>query len=149
MLWKLPRERVKNATSHTVPLAPRAWAIIAAQPRFAGCGFIFTNDGRQPVGGFSRLKCDLDKSMQLAMPSTPHDVRRSMASELQRLGVRVEVIEAALNHRSGTFQGDHRNLSASRLHRRAAHRSAALGGLRRAARRRHARQSGVLAGGSP
>jgi integrase len=105
MLWKLPRERVKNATSHTVPLAPQAWAIIAAQPRFAGCGFIFTNDGRRPVGGFSRLKCDLDESMQLAVPWTLHDVRRSMASELQRLGVRVEVIEAALNHRSGTFRG--------------------------------------------
>lgn len=44
-LWSLPRERVKNAVAHTVPLAPQAWAIIAAQPRLVGCDFVFTHDG--------------------------------------------------------------------------------------------------------
>ena len=105
MLWRLPRERTKNGVAHTVPLAPQAWAIIAAQPRFAGCDLIFTNDGRRPIGGFSRLKHDLDQAMKSAVPWTLHDVRRSAASGMQRLGVPVEVIEAALNHRSGTFRG--------------------------------------------
>jgi integrase len=105
MLWKLPRERTKNGVAHTVPLAPQAWAIVAAQPRFAGCDFTFTHDGRRPIGGFSRLKRDLDRAMQSAVPWTLHDLRRSAASGMQRLGVRVEVIEAALNHRSGTFRG--------------------------------------------
>ena len=105
MLWRLPRERTKNATPHAVPLAPQAWAIVAAQPRFAGCDFIFTNDGRRPVGGFSRLKYALDQPMQPARPWVLHDVRRTAASGMQRLGTRVEVIEQVLNHRSGTFRG--------------------------------------------
>ena len=105
MLWRLPRERTKNATPHVVPLAPQAWAIVAAQPRFAGCDFIFTNDGRRPVGGFSRLKYALDQPMQPARAWVLHDVRRTAASGMQRLGTRVEVIEQVLNHRSGTFRG--------------------------------------------
>ena len=68
LLWKLPRERVKNGIAHTVPLSPQAWAIIAAQPRFGGCDFIFTKDGRRPVGGFSRLKQALDQPMKPAAP---------------------------------------------------------------------------------
>jgi hypothetical protein len=43
--------------------------------------------------------------MQSTVPWTLHDLRRSAASGMQRLGVQVEVIEAALNHRSGTFRG--------------------------------------------
>ena len=105
MLWKLPRERTKNAFPHVVPLAPQAWAIIAAQPRFAGCDFIFTSDGRRSIGGFSRLKSNLDHSMQPAAPWVLHDTRRTAASGMQRLGIRVEVIEQVLNHRSGMFRG--------------------------------------------
>jgi integrase len=105
MLWKLPRERVKNGKAHAVPLASQAWGIIAAQPRFSGCDLIFTNDGRRPVGGFSRLKRALDDSIESAAPWVVHDLRRTFASGLQRLTVRVEVIESCLNHRSGTFRG--------------------------------------------
>ena len=96
---------VKNGIAHTVPLSPQAWAIIASQPRFGGCDFIFTKDGRRPVGGFSRLKQALDQPMKPAAPWVLHDVRRTVASGMQRLGVRVEVIEQVLNHRSGTFRG--------------------------------------------
>ena len=105
MVWRLPRQRTKNAHPHVVPLAPQAWAIIAAQPRFAGCDYIFTTDGRRSIGGFSRLKSNLDRSMQPARPWVLHDVRRTAASGMQRLGTRVEVIEQVLNHRSGTFRG--------------------------------------------
>ena len=105
LLWNLPRERVKNGISHTVPLSKQAWDIIAAQPRFVGCDFVFTGDGRRPVGGHSRLKRDLDERTKFSQPWTLHDVRRSVASGMQRLGIRVEVIEQILNHRSGTFRG--------------------------------------------
>jgi len=36
---------------------------------------------------------------------TLHDLRRTMASGLQRLGVRLEVTEAVLNHKSGSTGG--------------------------------------------
>jgi integrase len=105
LLWKLPRERVKNGVAHVVPLATQAWAIVASQPRFAGCDFVFTGDGCRAVGGHSRLKRDLDERTSFARPWTLHDLRRSVASGMQRLGVRVEVIEQVLNHRSGAFRG--------------------------------------------
>jgi integrase len=38
-------------------------------------------------------------------PWVLHDLRRSCASGLQRLGIRGEVIERALNHVSGSFKG--------------------------------------------
>jgi integrase len=34
-----------------------------------------------------------------------HDLRRTAASRMQKLGVQVPVIEKALNHVSGTFRG--------------------------------------------
>jgi hypothetical protein len=34
-----------------------------------------------------------------------HDLRRSCAAGLQRLGIRTEVIELCLNHRGGSFAG--------------------------------------------
>jgi integrase len=105
LAWKLPRERVKNGVAHTVPLATQAWALLAAQPRFVGCDLVVTGDGRRGIGGHSRLKRNLDARVKLARPWTLHDLRRSVASGMQRLGVRVEVIEQVLNHRSGTFRG--------------------------------------------
>jgi hypothetical protein len=36
---------------------------------------------------------------------TLHDIRRTVASGLQRLGVRLEVTEAVLNHKSGSTAG--------------------------------------------
>jgi integrase len=36
---------------------------------------------------------------------TLHDLRRTVASGLQKLGVRLEVTEAVLNHKSGSMAG--------------------------------------------
>ncbi len=38
-------------------------------------------------------------------PFTLHDLRRTYATNLQRLGIKLEVIEALLNHVSGTRAG--------------------------------------------
>ena len=86
MLWRLPRERTKNATPHAVPLAPQAWAIVAAQPRFAGCDFIFTNDGRRPIGGFQPAEIRSRSADAAGAPWVLHDVSRTAASGMQRLG---------------------------------------------------------------
>src|SRR5262249_15149347 len=96
-LWRFPGQKNKNAHAHVGPLAPQTWAIIGAQPRFAGCDYISTTDGRRSIGGFSRLKSNLDRSMQPAAPWVLHDTRRTTASGMQRLGIRVEVIEQVLN----------------------------------------------------
>jgi len=59
---------------------------------------------RQPVTGFSRMKEKLDTSTGVT-GWTLHDIRRTVASGLQRLGVRLEVTEAVLNHRGSSMAG--------------------------------------------
>jgi integrase len=67
--------------------------------------------------GWSKGKAQLDKKIvdilspdinQKPISFTPwtlHDLRRTYATNLQRLGIKLEVIEALLNHVSGTRAG--------------------------------------------
>jgi integrase len=105
-LWRLPKERTKNGRAHTVPLSSQALAIIEAMPRIAGSDFVFTTNGRVPVDGFSRIKRILDARLPADMPAWRlHDIRRSTATGLARIGVDIVVVERLLNHASGAFRG--------------------------------------------
>lgn len=85
-------------------------------------GLIFTTTGETSVSGYSRAKARLDAEMLTlareaataaggdphAVTIAPwriHDARRTLATGLQRLGVRFEVTEAVLNHVSGSRSG--------------------------------------------
>ena len=102
--WVLLSERSKNHQAHVVPLSTTAWEIIAALPRISDT-HVFSTSGNGPVVNFCRIKERLDAKLKLEKHWQFHDLRRSCASGLQRLGVRVEVIEATLGHRSGVFRG--------------------------------------------
>jgi integrase len=105
-LLMLPRERSKNRRPHNIPLSSQAWRIIGAMPHIADCDFVFTADGRKPVTGWDKAKVRISVKAGIASDSWRlHDLRRSCASGMQRLGVSVPVIEKALNHISGTFRG--------------------------------------------
>ena len=103
--WTIPGERTKNAQTHIVPLSRQAQAIIEAAPRIADSDFIFSTTGEGPINGFSKLKGRLDGKLKFAEHWTFHDARRSVASGLQGLGFSTEIIERALNHKSGAFKG--------------------------------------------
>jgi integrase len=103
-LWRLPKERCKNGRAHTVPLSPQMAAIIEATPRIEG-NFVFTTNGRVAVAEFSRLKRILDARLPDLKPWRLHDLRRSTATGLARLGTDIAVVERILNHASGTFRG--------------------------------------------
>ena len=105
-LWTLPAARTKNAREHAIPLSPHAWALIEARPRFADCPFVFSADGKRPVNNWDEVKRRI--SAKAGIPADTwrlHDLRRTAASGMQKLGVSVPVIERALNHVSGTFRG--------------------------------------------
>jgi integrase len=102
--WVLPAERSKNRQAHVVPLSTTASAILAALPRISNT-HVFSVSGDGPIVNFTRIKERLDAKLKFEKHWQPHDLRRSCASGLQRLGVRVEVIEATLGHRSGVFRG--------------------------------------------
>ena len=114
---KLPGARTKNGKPHEIPLPSAAQEILANVKRIAGKpGYIFTTNGRTPVSGFSKIKARLDAKMLIEarkergsdatiQPWRLHDLRRTCASGMQRLGVPIEVIERCLNDLSGSFQG--------------------------------------------
>ncbi len=108
--WSLPRARTKNDRPHEVPLSDAALDIIESVPVFAAGDFIFSGTGRSPFSGFSRAFSRLnDRMTQLADASIPHwtlhDLRRTAATRMAGLGVAPHVIEAALNHISGSKAG--------------------------------------------
>jgi integrase len=102
--WVLPAERAKNGRVHTVPLSDEARAIIKAVPR-TSAEYVFSLGSDKPLESYSRMKRNLDALAGIAEPWTLHDLRRTTASGLQRLGVKLEITEAVLNHQSGTRGG--------------------------------------------
>jgi integrase len=105
--WKIPKERTKNDRAHEVPLSDAAVEIIRGLPRIEGkAGYVFTATGAQPVSNLSRLRGALRRAAsERDVAPTLHDLRRTVATSLQKLGVRLEVTEAVLNHVSGSRKG--------------------------------------------
>jgi integrase len=103
-LWTLPRERAKNNRQHEIPLSDSAVEILRGLPRIAGGDYVFTISGRHPIRGFSIVKGRLDAILPADMQPI-HDIRRTVASGLARLGVNLPVVEKLLNHVSGSFAG--------------------------------------------
>jgi integrase len=81
---------------------------------------VFPGVAGTPFAGWSKAKAALDKAIIDARakavkgdskaptslnPWSVHDLRRTLATGLQRLGVRLEVTEAVLNHISGSRGG--------------------------------------------
>jgi integrase len=98
-LLALPAARMKGRAPHVVPLSTQAAALIESMPRNGAEVF-----GRL-IGNFARLKRALDARMGDAPKWVIHDIRRSAASSMAKLGVALPVIEKILAHRSGTFRG--------------------------------------------
>lgn len=108
----LEASRTKNSRPHVVPLAPLAQSILKALPRITDADgnpsdYVFTTTATTPFSGFSNGKKALDK--HCGKPGLPdwhlHDLRRTCATELAKLGIKQEVTEAILNHKTGKVSG--------------------------------------------
>lgn len=91
-MWTIPAARAKNGIAHDVPLSPHVVAILQSVPRFAGSNYVFTTTGTTPVSGFGRLKERLDREVGFS-DWWFHDLRRTTASGMARIGVAPHVIE--------------------------------------------------------
>jgi integrase len=104
--WVLPPERVKNKRRHDVPLSRQVFDLIENVPVIAGDeDFVFTSGASQRLGNMSHTKAAIDGFMKPDAPWVLHDLRRTAASGMAALGVRLPTIEKCLNHQSGTFKG--------------------------------------------
>lgn len=114
-MWHLSGERAKNGKALDLPMSSLAVLEIAALKgkgdKWPRKGLLFSTTGKTPVSGFSKAKARLDAEIaklngkQALEPWTLHDLRRTLATGMQRLGVRFEVTEAVLNHVSGARSG--------------------------------------------
>lgn len=122
-LWTIPGARTKNHLEHKIHLSALAVSIIENMPRVKNPkGFMFCTNGESPSSGFSKAKASIEKRMvELAVAEAKergddveavtianwrlHDLRRSCATGMGKLGIAVAVVERALNHVSGEFAG--------------------------------------------
>lgn len=117
--WIIPGARTKNGREHAVDLSPLALELLRPLvPPGTNKPFVFTTTGRTPVSGHSAARKTLNEIIErrrveeaeacgMAAPQQPmlpwrlHDLRRTGATHMSRLGARREVVEAVLNHLTG------------------------------------------------
>jgi integrase len=122
--WTIAKERSKNGFAHEIPLSDAAIDILKSLPRVGDRkdALIFSTTGRTAVSGFSRAKDAIDAALlsarkaeadahgdsaNITVPErwTFHDLRRTAASGMAGIGIPPHVVEAVLNHKSGTIKG--------------------------------------------
>ncbi|KZX94493.1 MULTISPECIES: tyrosine-type recombinase/integrase [unclassified Sulfitobacter] len=116
-LWHLDADRTKNGRAHDVPLSEPARDVLESVKRIKGDkGYVFTTTGRSPLQGYHKGRNYIGERMaevaseELGEPVviphwTFHDLRRTAATGMARLGIPVRVTEAVLNHVSGSAGG--------------------------------------------
>lgn len=103
-VWVIPAERAKNGKKHYVPLSTFALEILNEVPRFLDCDYVFTTTRQTPVSGYSKWLRRLSAESETS-DWRYHDLRRTAATNLAKLGVAQAVTEKILNHVSGIISG--------------------------------------------
>ncbi len=98
--WIISAKDTKSDRAHLVPLSAPVVALLKDLPRLGA--FVFTHDGETHVSGFAKAKSRVDSFIAAAgfklEPWTLHDLRRTAATHMVRLGVLEEVVGRVLNH---------------------------------------------------
>ena len=88
---ELPADRTKTGEPRIIPLSPQAREILAG----------VDNTGERVFGvarAWPRAKARIDAAARINQPWVVHDLRRSCATGMQKLGVQLQVVEAILGH---------------------------------------------------
>lgn len=101
-VWRQSSEN-KSRRAHIVPLSPMMSRLLVCAP--CRGNFVFTNDGITHVSAYSKGK----RKIENILPSIGgaiqdwrfHDLRRSVATHMVRLGVSEAVVKRMLNHSPG------------------------------------------------
>jgi integrase len=115
-LWTIPAARTKNAREHLIALSPLALDIIG-DTRIGNFIFSTGAKGDVAISGWSKFKSALDIAVKKDLrgvcadddtskihlePWHLHDLRRTCATNLARIGVDRQTVEKILNHSDGT-----------------------------------------------
>jgi integrase len=94
----LPGERTKNGEPHVVPLSDLAMSILAGIPRREGREHVFGRTLAAGFSGWSSAKAEFDSTVKLESDWTVHDLRRTVRTGIDKLGILPHICEAVLNH---------------------------------------------------
>jgi integrase len=102
-VWTIPGERTKNGLTHTVPLSSLALSLFrGAKKTPAPDGYLFPSakdNGRLRRRSISRALLRNSDALKIKK-FTPHDLRRTVASQMAALGIDRIVTGKVLNHAS-------------------------------------------------
>lgn len=106
---EIPHAYTKNKHTHHFPINSAAQRVIESIPRTSTYCFPATRERKVGTpstifAGWGKPKAAFDRECRVTGWRI-HDLRRTFATNLQRLGVRIEVTERILNHVSGTRAG--------------------------------------------
>jgi integrase len=91
--WLIPASRTKAGREHLVPLPAKVLDLLPTGDEELVFG---------SLGSFSRPKLKIDALMKPDVPWRIHDLRRTAASGMARLGIRPDIVERVLNHATGS-----------------------------------------------
>lgn len=98
--WVIPGKETKSGRTQLVPLSGPVVAILKSAPQLGE--YAFTHDGETPISGYAKAKTRLDNFIAAAgvamEPWRLHDLRRTAATHMVRLGVSEDVVGRVLNH---------------------------------------------------
>jgi integrase len=100
-IWTIPAEIAKNGQPHDVPLSDMAMQIIEEMKEYSGdSAYVFQSPrvDNQPIGSIKVSKEVIQKHSNID-DFRPHDLRRSVATYMAKLGVDRTVLGKILNHK--------------------------------------------------
>lgn len=104
----VPASLAKNKRQHVMPIGTLTKSIVDNLPHQEDLLFP-AQRGDKVFGGWSKQKQEFDRKIleegHVIAPWTLHDLRRTFATNLAALAVRLEVTERLLNHISGSLGG--------------------------------------------
>ena len=121
-VWTLPIRNIKNKKPHRVPLSSLALAIVenaieTYKYKRASSGLLFPAKPRSKLGSGAQvvymdrsstantIRNNLEVMGFAGDPFIPHDLRRTMTTNLAEVGVEPHVLERLINHQSGVVSG--------------------------------------------
>ena len=120
-LWTLPRENTKAGREHIVPLRGATAELVRSVPRVGD--YVLTTTGDTPISGFAKWKRQLDSEIVMLLRTDAecrgqdpenvaalphwrlHDLRRTVATHMEELGVPPHVVGSVLNHDPKGYKG--------------------------------------------
>ena len=100
---EIPGANYKGGRAQVLPLSTQAREIVEGLPTPDLGPYIFSScRGLHPISGFSKIKRQLDVVTLIEGKPlahwTLHDLRRSMATHMERIGIQPHIIEMCLGH---------------------------------------------------